>query len=770
MINSEFKILVHKRNKLVFKCKAIPKHYFNFLIGSNNTNECCIDSNHISKQHAQLIFSKDGLFIQDLNSTNGTFVNGQKLIPNNLIKISLNDKVQLSSIDEIRLSLTVDNFADTKFKSDKNILSVLTYKKSISIGRQESCDIVIPHKSVSRNHAELVKTNDNKIYLVDLNSLNGTYVNGRKIHGKFQINESDNIFIGNYKLNLKKGVQNLEDEFSVYTEGIVKEYDNGFIGLNKTDLAIPSGKLVAIMGPSGCGKSTLLKALNGDSPATEGKVFLFNLELNSNFNYLKSKIGYVPQDDIIHRELTVRQCLYYSGKLRLDGYSDEDINQKIKEVLDRLKISKIIDHKISKISGGQRKRVSIAVELLTDPLLLFLDEPTSPLDPYVIGEFLNILKDLASRGTTVVMVTHKPEDLQYMDEVIFMTKGGHLAYHGGSNNFCDYFGISDTIEVYKILETPRRCNEFVNRMKSRSISTDSNSSPESVVNKSEISPLSQLYWLSKRYFKIKTQDKNNFIMMLVQAPIIAILVCFIFSDITASVPFITCIAAIWFGTNNAAKEIVSEKTIYKRERMFNLSISPYLFSKISILFLFSCFQSAVFVTILHLNFNVFEFNDNIISLNNPLSYFIWMSVISLVSTIFGLLISSMTQNSEQVMTVVPILLIPQIMLAGLIVKIENSFIENISYLTISRWGTEGFNLIQENILVITSYLTSDNVFNHIEESKSSRDVLLNQFHSTYRDIENHGTLELDSFVLIIMTLIFIGGIWYKLKKMDPLKI
>jgi ABC-type multidrug transport system ATPase subunit len=177
------------------------------------------------------------------------------------------------------------------------------------------------------------------------------------------------------------------------------------------------------MGPSGCGKTTLLKVLNGETPSTEGRVLISGLDLDENYDYVKTLIGYVPQDDIIHRELTVDQTLYYAARLRMGQVDPELMANKIEQVLSALKI---VDHRskpVSKISGGQRKRVSIAVEILTDPLILFLDEPTSPLDPQTIEEFLSILKDLSLNGTTVVMVTHKPEDLLYMDSVIFMAEG-----------------------------------------------------------------------------------------------------------------------------------------------------------------------------------------------------------------------------------------------------------------------------------------------------------------------------------------------------------
>ena len=191
--------------------------------------------------------------------------------------------------------------------------------------------------------------------------------------------------------------------------------------------------------------------MNGDVKPTRGKVFIYNQELFSNYDYLKTQIGYVPQDDIVHKELTVYQCLYFTAKIRLDNASDHIINKKIKKILHELDITFIKDNLITDISGGQRKRVAIGVELMTDPLLLFLDEPTSPLDPQTINNFLDILKRLSDNGTTIIMVTHKPEDLVSMDDVLFLSKGGSITYHGSANHYKEYFNVSKPVEVFSEL-------------------------------------------------------------------------------------------------------------------------------------------------------------------------------------------------------------------------------------------------------------------------------------------------------------------------------
>ncbi|OUV44334.1 MAG: hypothetical protein CBC71_01590 [Rhodobacteraceae bacterium TMED111] len=765
-MTNNFKILFYHKNTLIKKIGAKSGVYFNFIVGSSSSSKVIIDENSISAEHIQIIFSKEGLFIQDLNSLNGTYVNGKKIKALELVKIDLNDRINLTKSENILINI-VQFSSTTESLNDGALENILSKKNSVTIGRSKNCDIVLESHSISRHHATIEKI-QNGYQIIDNNSLNGIFINGRRIKGTVEISSTDVIFIGKHKLSIKGDISNISDQLAVYAKGIEKVYRNGVKGLKSVDLAIPSNTLLAIMGPSGCGKSTLLKALNGDSPPTKGKVFLYNLELTQNYEYLKTQIGYVPQDDIIHSQLTVYQCLYYSAKLRLCDASNDSISKKINQVLNELQIFEKKDNYISELSGGQRKRVSIAVELLSDPSLLFLDEPTSPLDPSVIDDFLQILKNLSKKGTTVIMVTHKPEDLEYMDEVVFLSTNGEMAYNGPAKAYKTYFNVQSPVAVFQQL-IGKNAKFWVDKFSEGRSQQDFLNSKESkgIKNQSDKSALYQFYWLFIRYFKIKTQDKGNFKLMLVQAPIIAVLICLIFSDVSGAIPFITSIAAVWFGVNNSAKEVVSELSIYKRERMYNLSIFPYIFSKITVLCLFSIIQSAVYISILF-----FRFQGSKILFENPLQAFLWMSFVAIVSTLFGLVISSFANSTEKVMTIIPIVLIPQIMLAGLITKINSFVVELISYLTISRWSTEGFNIIQKKILETVSIIDPTDPSKTISEKKEldALKVLNDQFHTSYQDIPMNGTLILDSFVLVFMAVLFTFTIYYSLKSKDPLNI
>jgi ABC-type multidrug transport system ATPase subunit/pSer/pThr/pTyr-binding forkhead associated (FHA) protein len=750
-----------------------------------------ISNGVISGTHARLELIGGVLYIQDLSSTNGTFVNQQRINPGSSVAIlgksvSLAGQIQISvgtqSIDTNgpRSSSRADQgLADLGTR----ILTQLKQKKSIVLGRADTCDVVVDNNQISRAHAKIT-TAGGKYFIEDLGSMNGTFVNGIRLNGKVPLGSSDTIILGRIRFTLGGKVVDISKEIAIKTVGLVKKFSNGKIGLHECNIEIPSNSLLAVMGPSGCGKSTLLKALNGESPGSSGAVYIGGQELNQYFDYLKMQIGYVPQDDIVHRELTVDESLWYAGKLRLPHFTETQLRSKINQVLEELNIAHIRSNLVSNISGGQRKRVSIAVEILTDPLILFLDEPTSPLDPQTIEDFLMILKKLSQKGTTVIMVTHKPEDLAYMDQVIFMAEGGHICYYGKTNEYLNFFGVSDTVKVYSLLVKENK-DKWVAKFHSKPANTIPNAKSAKIFKNSKVDYFSQYYWLTRRYLNIKINDKANSLIMVAQAPFIAAIICILFTSISQGLPFLMAIASLWLGANNAAREIVSENAIFKRERMFNQGILTYLFSKITVLMMFSTIQSFLFVGILYLNFSgsTPEFND-------PMDASLWMIFISLVATLMGLLLSATVSTAEKVMSLVPIALIPQIMLAGIIAKISNPLVEFLSYISISRWATEGFNVIQKDI-AIPKYIISnkDSLFtpsspapiieqevnsagDGIDSVANASTQIQKNYDSEYasRFGELAGSLELDFYMLGGLALLFFVLIFLAIRKKDTIQI
>jgi ABC-type multidrug transport system ATPase subunit len=665
-----------------------------------------VDNTTISRKQFKLSYH-NSLLVHDLNSTNGTFVNGVKIQPNVDLALKMEDIIAFNPGMEYTVKMSYVTAQRPVHSFRKTLAQHLTSTNKIKIGRNpQECDIVLEERSVSRVHAAVYKEGNN-YYIEDLNSTNGTFVNGLRIHGKTKISKEDKILIGLALFKLDEVSRDLTEESAIRAINIEKNYNRGkvtskFVGLREMTIDIPKNKFVALMGPSGCGKSTLLKALNGDNPADKGTVLIHGLDLVENYEFIKRKIGYVPQDDIVHRDLSVYDSLYFAAKLRMgDNVSDEIIEAKITEALSNLNINnpEIRKKKVKELSGGQRKRVSIAVELLNSPTILFLDEPTSPLDPETIEEFLKCIQELTKQGTTVVMVTHKPEDLNYVDKVIFLGTDGYYVYYGEKgSDFLNYFNKKDIIGVYSLMSRSNTSEDWYKKWKHNSGNLNATQGKPTIRKKNE-SLVRQLYWLIARYSKLKWNDSVNVILLAAQPIIIAGLLCIVFNTFNQGVLFLMAITSVWFGVSNAAKEIVSEIPIYRRERLFNLNIHTYLFSKITVLSFISLAQLIVFVGIVYLRYSGIQEEVDGVMYNAGMGAYLpnlfFLTWIAISSTLVGLLLSVWFDNAEKVMTVVPIALIPQIMLAGVVAPIKNTTIELFSYFSLGRWGIEGLAKLQD---------------------------------------------------------------------------
>ncbi len=666
-----------------------------------------------------------------------------------------------------------------------NFIELFKTKNQILIGRSSACDVSLEHKSVSKVHARIHKNEEGKYLLEDLDSTHGIEIGGKKIKNKIQISEFDDFKIGIYQISISKGVKELQERYAIRAEKIKQVLANGNIILHECSFEIPHKSIIGILGPSGCGKSTLVKALmNYDSKISSGKIFFGDKLLTEDtFNDLRQKIGYTPQTDTLHEDLTVQQAIYFAANLRLPYLNQKQRQNKIDEVLTTLKINHIRNILIKKISGGQKKRLSIAVEILSEPDILFLDEPTSPLDPQAIEDFLKTLKNLAREGTSIVIVTHKPDDLFYMDKVIMMAKGGHFAYYGPPNKILNYFNEDRIVSIYANMDGVES-KFWIEKYLEENKPTPTINEPIEISKTPKIKffRLYQFWWLFLRYLQIKINDKKNIIILLGQAPLIATLLILIFNKLNLPVVFFISLSAIWFGINNAAREIVFEQDIFKRERMFNQSIAPYILSKISVLTIISALQALMFCIILS-----FKFKQELVTLHDLLGTSMWMVFISLSATLLGLLISATSKTTERVMTILPLVLLPQIMLSGIIEKINNQIIEALSFLALSKWGTLGLTKIQDKV-EINKYETvresihldhQGNLIGNPVVKKStstiatnSYDLLVDNFHSifnnNFKEFKNDFILE--SFMIIFFSIVFYLGIYYELQKKDPITI
>ena len=306
--------------------------------------------------------------------------------------------------------------------------------------------------------------------------------------------------------------------------------------LDNITLAIEPGQFVALVGGSGTGKSTLMKTLLGINPTQSGTVYLNGDDLRQNFNIYRNQIGYVPQDDIIHRQLTVAEVLTYAAKLRLPP--DIDVKAVVQKTLDQIEMSDRGNLLVSQLSGGQRKRVSIGVELLADPKLFFLDEPTSGLDPGLDKKMMQLLRKLATQGRTIILVTHATANITLCDRIVFLGRGGRLCYFGPPTEAFQFFNINnnDFSDIYNQLETDEANvkkwadnfakSPYYHRYVENHLSGDpqitqnpSHSAKQAKPKQLKASPAQQLSILTQRYLKLILRDPVNLGLSLFTAPL-----------------------------------------------------------------------------------------------------------------------------------------------------------------------------------------------------------------------------------------------------------
>jgi ABC-type multidrug transport system ATPase subunit/pSer/pThr/pTyr-binding forkhead associated (FHA) protein len=640
----------------------------------------------VSAQHAKIVRFSGAFMLLDLESTNGTFLNRERI---ERARLQDGDVVQLGpggpalrieivppdpADQDAQATVVIPDFAELAGRriSGSIVRELELDRPVLSIGRGADCDVQLDSPIVSKQHARVVDRAGVR-WIEDLGSANGTYLGGRRIE-QAPLGLGDRVVVGPYQLEVLLGRLRLLDtrhRARLDACDLTVRFGEQTI-LSDVSLALAAGSFTAIIGPSGSGKSTLLGALSGARPATQGRVLVNGLDLYTGFAALKSTIGLVPQDDIVHRDLTVAESLDFAARLRLPPDTDAvDRQRRCEAVLATLELSERAKVPIHRLSGGQRKRVSIATELLTEPSLLFLDEPAAGLDPGLEEALMLLLRELSYKGKTVVLVTHSLDHVHLCDSVVLLA-GGRLAYVGSCDDLARHFLIQRLPDLYlRLKEHPadewartfkagaayhRQVIEPLARAGAPPLSLPQRPAPPSTPK-----PLRQLVVLTRRYATTLVRDSRNAAMLLAQAPIIAALIglslLYGTSDVAFTKPrntilFLLALTAIWFGCSNAAREIVKERAIYLRERMVNLSILGYLGSKVLVLGTIAGAQCVLFLLILDLWFGI---------PGHPVLLLAGMLLSALVGIALGLALSALASSPDRAMTLLPLLLIPQVL-------------------------------------------------------------------------------------------------------------
>lgn len=536
-----------------------------------------------------------------------------------------------------------------------------------------------------------------------------------------------------------------DQKLSFIAKDVSYKFKNGSIGLQNINIAENSGKLIGIMGGSGAGKSTLLNVLNGNEKPSTGQVRINGVDIHNQREQIEGVIGYVPQDDLLMEDLSVYQNLFYAAKLCFDNASNDELHNLINKTLVSLGLAEISHHKVGNplekiISGGQRKRLNIGLELLREPSVLFVDEPTSGLSSRDSENIMDLLKELTLKGKMIFVVIHQPSSDVYklFDKMIILDIGGYQVYYGNPIEGVIYFKkLADMVDkdqgscpecgninpeqVFNIIET-KVVNEYGRLTDQRKVQPELwydkfkkkvtipevkevTSIPEKTLDIPNI--LKQASIFIKRDFLSKISNKQYLVINFLQAPLLAGILAFIvryipedqtsyqFSE-NINIPaffFMSVIVSLFMGLTISAEEIIRDRKILKRESFLNLSRLSYLSSKTVLLFILSSIQTISFIIV---GIVILEIKDM------TLSYWVILFSISCFANILGLNISSAFNSAVTVYIVIPMLIIPQLILSGVVVNFDklNPLMSSkdkvpfIGEIMASRWAYESLLVTQ----------------------------------------------------------------------------
>ena len=580
------------------------------------------------------------------------------------------------------------------------------------IGRASDNELKITDLQASRHHARLVPTAQGFV-LEDLGSMNGTQLGGINIRQAL-LSPGDIVTIGATRFRFSGSellpATSAPGSQSLVASGVSFALPSGKVLLEDVNLVIPPAALVAVIGPSGAGKSTLLGALTGNLSLAYGSVHFDHRDMHRDHAEMRQRVGLVPQEDVVHRLLTVRQALEYAAELRFPhDLGREARSARVMEVINELGLRDHAETRIDRLSGGQRKRASVALELLTRPSLLFLDEPTSGLDPGLDKQVMDTLRILADGGRTVVVVTHSVDNLNVCDAVLLLAPGGKVAYYGPPSELLPYFNqtsyadvfvhvAADPIHYQHAFSGSQRGAQERDRVTTTQASIPAQSfqvAPQRTQRRSR-----QLSTLLRRQARMVLADRGYSISMLVLPAVLALLAMIVpgedgFSAIPggSQLPnpeprqllLLLIVGAVFMGMAATVRDLVGERPIFKREHSVGLSVGTYLISKLLIYAVVVTVQAVILVLLMTVGKN-----------GPPAASFLGSGTLELIvacalaafaSACIGLLLSALVSSSEQVMPALVVGIMTQLVLSGgLFPVVGRAVLEQVSWLAPSRWG------------------------------------------------------------------------------------
>ncbi len=570
--------------------------------------------------------------------------------------------------------------------------------ESYLIGSEASCPVRLDHPLVQAYHVAVRREDSGTVWLEDRRTAAGTYINGQRLRGRQRLATGDIIQIGPFSARVgPDALEPLEQvagvDIRVRDASVsVPHARNGRPRtlLHNVSLELNPATMTAVAGPSGAGKTTLMRLLSGQLAAAEGAVEYNGADLADCRVAYAALMGYVPQEDVVHADLTVLEALGYQARLRLGSAATPATRlDRVERVITLMGLAGQRGQLVKTLSGGQRKRVSIACELLSEPQILFLDEPTSGLDPGLDKRMMLLLRLLADQGRTVVLTTHAIAHVDVCDTLVLVGVGGHVIYAGPPEAALDWFGVQSLSDVFALVETPEAAAEAARRVvlaqgapparhhAARAV-PDKDQGQGGALGGSRL-PFGSAAWrgavagqgaiFAGRYVRLLGRDRAALAFSLLQGIAVAVLTALVaprpFSWVVhGSAPtFVFGCASVWFGMISAVRELVKEKGIWRREFLAGGSLPAYLASKVGVLSTLLAFQSLTLTIVLSLTLGLPASSP----LASPfLSVFGTLWLAGLCGMALGLLVSATAPSADRAMSLVPYLLITQLVLCGVL--------------------------------------------------------------------------------------------------------
>jgi len=710
-----------------------------FVIGRDKAADIQVAGSKVSRTHLRLEFDGVNWKATDLDSSNGSFIADkpfQQVVIKDQVSIFLGgmdgEEIRLHPLEIVSTKGDTKKVAIPKAKADQTLVATsiadldksyidqasrIRLQQRIRIGRDAANDWHIDDLVVSRFHAEIVQNEQGGFDLVDLRSANGSFVNGVMIKRR-ELVIGDLISIGNITRRFTS--DGLDSPVGVEGVDIVAKDVSFSAGdrqlLNDINFHLGPRTLTAIVGPSGAGKSTMLNVITGRTTPSQGEIVIGGRNLHKEYGDLSQRIGLVPQADILHTRLTVKQALTYGAALRFPSEtSAAEREERVLEVMEKLELTPRADLRIDKLSGGQRKRASIGLELLTKPSILVLDEPTSGLDPGLDAHVMETLRKLADDGQTVVLVTHSVDNLNFCDNVILLASGGRIAYAGPSSTVFTALGKSSWAEVFRLLSSPEALL-LSSKKRSGVVSSTSQIAQEKIKKQSWIK---QLATLSARYLRVIASDKY-YLGLLAAIPVLVGAICYatagelglgpglpnesglVLNPIARSTLMILILGTVFIGLSTAIQEIIKENPIRLREKSVGIRSGTYLMSKVLVLGVITTLQTMIFAAIVLFNRPLPE--QGVFFSNAYLEILLIVNLLGLASMCLGLVISALLSSTEQAMPILVGLTMGQVVLSGALPGKNEGIMALLAPLSPSYWT---MNSLSSSINLIKISLNND---------------------------------------------------------------